>query len=112
MAVALPVIGVGNAFAMFTALNVILGVLPESQTGAGTAMTRTLQQLAASFGVAILGSILNNAYRAELADQLIALPAKLRDVAAGSVAGAAVGGKYLPPPPRRPFFFLALVAFH
>src|SRR6266849_5436547 len=98
MAVALPVIGVGNAFAMFTALNVILGLLPESQTGAGTAMTRTLQQLAASFGVAILGSILNNAYRAELADQLTELPARLRDVAAGSVAGASVVANHLPAP--------------
>ncbi len=36
MAVALPVIGVGSAFTSFTSLNVILGILPESQTGAGT----------------------------------------------------------------------------
>ncbi len=98
MAVALPVIGVGNAFAMFTALNVILGLLPESQTGAGTAMTRTLQQLAASFGVAILGSILNNAYRAELAEQLTGLPYRLRDVAEGSVAGASLIASHLPAP--------------
>jgi len=98
MAIALPVIGVGNAFAMFTALNVILGVLPESQTGAGSALTRTLQQLAASFGVAILGSILNNAYRAELADQLTALPDRMRDMAEGSVAGATLIAGGLPGP--------------
>jgi MFS family permease len=98
MAIALPVIGVGNAFAMFTSLNVILGVLPESQTGAGTALTRTLQQLAASFGVAILGSILNNGYRAELTDQLTALPARLKDVAEGSVAGASLIAGHLPAP--------------
>ena len=111
MAVALPVIGVGNAFAMFTALNVILGVLPESQTGAGTAMTRTLQQLAASFGVAILGSILNNAYRAELADQLTALPVRLRDVAAGSVAGASAVATNLPAPLGTHFLFAAHDAY-
>jgi DHA2 family multidrug resistance protein-like MFS transporter len=98
MAIALPVIGVGNAFAMFTALNVILGVLPESQTGAGTALTRTLQQLAASFGVAILGSILNNAYRAELAEQLTGLPDRLRDAAQGSVAGATLIAGHMPAP--------------
>jgi DHA2 family multidrug resistance protein-like MFS transporter len=97
MAVALPVIGVGNAFAMFTSLNVILGVLPESQTGAGTALTRTLQQLAASFGVAILGSILNNAYRAELAEHLAGLPDRMREVAEGSVAGAGLIAAGLPP---------------
>ncbi len=98
MAVALPVIGVGNAFAMFTSLNVILGILPEAQTGAGSALTRTLQQLAASFGVAILGSILNNAYRAELAQQLTGLPGRLRDVAEGSVAGATLIAHGLPAP--------------
>ena len=96
MAVALPVIGVGNAFAMFTSLNVILGILPKAQTGAGSALTRTLQQLAASFGVAILGNILNNVYRAELAQQLTGLPDRLRDVTEGSVAGAAVIANHLP----------------
>src|SRR6266704_1355740 len=98
MAVALPVIGVGSAFTSFTSLNVILGILPESQTGAGTALTRTLQQLAASLGVAILGSILNNGYRAELADRLTALSARLWDVAEGSVAGATLIAGGLPAP--------------
>jgi len=98
IAVALPVIGVGNAFTMFTSLNVILGILPESETGAGTALTRTLQQLAASFGVAILGSVLNNAYRAELAGHLTGLPARLKDVAEGSVAGATLIAGGLPTP--------------
>jgi len=98
MAVALPVIGVGNAFAMFTSLNVILGILPKAQTGAGSALTRILQQLAASFGVAILGNILNNTYRAELAEQLTGLPDRMRDVTEGSVAGAAVIASHLPAP--------------
>jgi len=98
MAIALPVIGVGNAFAMFTSLNVILGILPEVQTGAGSALTRTLSQLAASFGVAILGNILNNAYRAELADQLTVLSDRLRSVAEGSVAGATLIAGSFPTP--------------
>ena len=98
MLVALPIIGVGNAFAMFTALNVILDVLPASQTGAGTALTRTLGQVGSSFGVAIMGSILNTAYRAELAGHLTAFPARLRDVAEGSVAGAALIASHLPTP--------------
>jgi EmrB/QacA subfamily drug resistance transporter len=98
IAVALPVIGVGNAFAMFTSLNVILGILPEEQTGAGSALTRTLQQLAASFGVAILGSILSNAYRAKLVEHLIGLPDRLRDVAEGSVAGASLIAGHMPGP--------------
>jgi hypothetical protein len=98
ISVALPVIGVGNAFAMFTSLNVILGILPEEQTGAGSALTRTLQQLAASFGVAILGSILSNAYRAKLVEPLIGLPDRLRDVAEGSVAGATLIASHMSGP--------------
>jgi len=100
LAVALPLIGVGNAFTMFTSLNVILGILPESHTGAGTGLTRTLQQLAASLGVAILGSVLNSGYRAELANQLTALPGRLKDVAEGSVAGATLIAGGLPDPLR------------
>ena len=97
-AAALPLIGVGNAFAMFTSLNVILGILPEAQTGAGSALTRTLQQLAASFGVATLGSILNNAYRVVLAEHLTGLPSRLKDLAEGSVAGATLIAGHLPAP--------------
>jgi DHA2 family multidrug resistance protein-like MFS transporter len=105
MLVALPVIGVGNAFAMFTALNVILDVLPASQTGAGTALMRTLGQIGSSFGVAIMGSILNTAYRAELAGHLNALPARLQAVAEGSVAGAALIAGHLPASLGTPMLF-------
>jgi EmrB/QacA subfamily drug resistance transporter len=94
--VPLPVIGVGNAFATFTALNVILDVLPASQTGAGTALTRTVGQVGASLGVAIMGSLLSAAYRAELTSHLTGLPAQLRGIAEGSVAGAAVIASQLP----------------
>jgi MFS transporter, DHA2 family, multidrug resistance protein len=96
--IALPVIGVGNAFAMFTALNVILDVLPETQAGAGTALTRTVGQIGSSLGVAILGSLLNGAYRAELTGHLTGLPAQLKDVAEGSVAGAALIAGHLSAP--------------
>ncbi|HLQ62624.1 MAG TPA: MFS transporter, partial [Candidatus Acidoferrales bacterium] len=96
MAVALPVIGIGQAFAMFTALNVIIDVLPASQTGAGSALTKSIQQIASAFGVAIMGSLLNNAYRAELAGHLTGLPARLKDVAEGSVAGATIVAGHLP----------------
>jgi EmrB/QacA subfamily drug resistance transporter len=92
----LPVIGVGNAFALFTAINVILDILPPTQTGAGSALTRTVQLIGSSFGVAVMGSLLNGAYRAELAGHLTGLPTRLRDVAEGSVAGAALVAGHLP----------------
>jgi len=111
MAVALPLIGVGNAFTTFTSLNVILSVLPESNTGAGIALTRTLQQLAASLGGAILGRVLSSGYRSQLADQLPALPGSLKDVAEGSVAGATLIAGGLPAPLQTALFHAAQDAY-
>ncbi len=96
VATALAVIGLGLGIALPATLDVILGTLPPAQTGAGTALTRALQQIAASFGVAILGSILNNVYQNNLGPRVAALPASVRDVAQGSVAGAAAVAGHLP----------------
>ena len=97
VAAALAVIGIGIGIALPTTLDIILGTLPPSQTGAGSALTRALQQIAATFGVAILGSILNNAYQAQITPHLAALPAAARDLALGSIAGAHAVAAHLPP---------------
>jgi EmrB/QacA subfamily drug resistance transporter len=96
--VALPVVGIGNALALFTAFNVILEVVPKSQMAAGTALSRTLQQVGSLFGVAVMGSLLNSAYRTEMAGHLAGLPAQVVDIAQGSVAGATVVASQMPAP--------------
>jgi len=108
---ALPVIGVGNAFALFTAFNVILEVLPGSQAGAGSGLTKTLGQLGSLFGVAIMGSLLNGAYRAQLAEHITRLPDQLQGVAEGSVAGAALIASHLPAPLGSPLHLAAYDAY-
>ncbi len=97
VALALAVVGAGIGIALPTTLDIILGVLPPEQTGAGSALTRALQQIAASFGVAILGSVLNNVYQSTLAPHVAGLPAAGRDLAQGSIAGAAAVAAHLPP---------------
>ena len=96
VAAALAVIGIGLGIALPTTLDIIIGTLPPAQTGAGTALTRALQQVAASFGVAILGSILNNVYQGNLGPSVAALAAPVRDSAQGSIAGAAAVAAHLP----------------
>jgi len=108
---ALVVIGFGMGIAFPTALDTVLGTLPPAQTGVGTALTRMLQQVAASFGVAILGSILNSRYRDSLAPQLAGLPAAARDAARGSIAGAAAVASHLPPAVAGPLRLAAHVAY-
>ncbi len=88
LAVAITVIGFGIGIALPTSLDVILGTLPPGQTGAGSALTRALQQVAATFGVAILGSILNSTYQGQIGSHLAALPGAAREAALNSLAGA------------------------
>jgi DHA2 family multidrug resistance protein-like MFS transporter len=98
VAVALAVMGFSIAMTMIPALDAILGSLPEGETGGGSALTRTLQNVGASLGVAIMGSILNNVYQANLSGQLVGLPAKVRSAAQSSVAVAAAVAQHLPSP--------------
>lgn len=102
VATALTVIGLGMGFAMPAALDAVMSVLPPGQTGAGSALTRSLQQIGASFGVAILGSILNDVYRADLGDHLAGLPGPVRDAAQGGVAVAVAVAGRLPAGVGRP----------
>jgi hypothetical protein len=96
IAAVMVVIGLGIGIALPTSLDVILGTIPPAQTGAGSALTRALQQIAATFGVAILGSILNGAYQAQTAPHLAGLPSAARGAALSSLAGAHAVAAHLP----------------
>ena len=98
VAAALAVIGLSIAFTMIPSLDAILGSLPAGETGAGSALTRTLQNIGSSFGVAIMGSILNGAYQAGLVGHLTGLPAQVQTAAQSSVAVAAAIARHLPSP--------------
>ena len=100
VATALALIGIGIGIALPTTLDIILATLPPTQTGAGSALTRALQQIAATFGVAILGSILNNVYQGQLGPHVAAIPAAAREVALSSLAGAHAVATHLPTPAR------------
>jgi MFS transporter, DHA2 family, multidrug resistance protein len=96
--IALAVIGLTIAFTMIPALDAILGALPAGQTGAGSALTRAIQNVGASFGVAVMGSVLNSAYQTHLSGQLADFPAAVRSAAETSVAVAAAAARHLPAP--------------
>jgi Na+/melibiose symporter-like transporter len=98
VAVSLAIIGISIAFTMVPALDAILGSLPSGETGAGSALTRTLQNIGSSFGVAIMGSILNAAYKTQLSTQLAGLPSQVQSAAESSVAVAAALAQHIPGP--------------
>ena len=88
IAAAEAVIGLGLGLALPTAADAILGALPTAETGRGMALTRTLQFIGMSLGVAILGTVLNGAFRSGLAGHLGGLSAQARAVVEQNVAGA------------------------
>jgi DHA2 family multidrug resistance protein-like MFS transporter len=96
VAAALIVGGLGVGLAMPPAVDAMLGTLPRTQTGSGMGLAGTVRQVAAAFGVAILGSILNSGYRGRLSGQLTGLPAHVQTVVSGSVAAAAAVAHHLP----------------
>ncbi len=98
VAISLAVIGLSIALTMIPALDAILGSLPAGETGAGSALTRTLQNIGSSFGVAIMGSILNGAYQSHISGQVAGLPAQVQAAAQSSVAVAAAVARHLPSP--------------
>ena len=98
VALALGMIGISIAFAMIPSLDAILATLPAGETGAGSALTRAIQNVAASFGVAVMGSLLNSQYQSHLLPHLAGLPANVQTAAQASVAVAAAVAHRLPAP--------------
>jgi len=63
-----------------------MSVVPPEHGGAGSAITNTARQVAVALGVAVLGSILAQAYRARLWPYLSVLPRAARYTATQSIA--------------------------
>ncbi len=111
VAVALAVAGFGMGLAMPPAVDALLQSLPADRTGSGTALQRAVQQVGASFGVAVMGSILNSVYRADMAPHLAGLPGAVSSAAESSVAGAFAVAARLPAPVAQPLLRAARDAY-
>jgi hypothetical protein len=62
-----------------------MSVVPREKAGAGAAVNNSVRQVGGALGVAILGSILTAAYRADLGGTLDGLPAAVRHQASESI---------------------------
>jgi predicted MFS family arabinose efflux permease len=84
----LAVGGAGTGLALPPALNAALGRLTRERSGSGSALVQAVRQIGGTFGVAVLGSILNSAYRGRL--DLAGLPAQAADAVRDNVAAGVV----------------------
>jgi Na+/melibiose symporter-like transporter len=78
--------GAGMGVLMPAATEGVMSVVPRERGGAGSAITNTSRQVAVALGVAVLGSVLAQAYRARLAPDLLVLPPDARAAATVSIA--------------------------
>jgi DHA2 family multidrug resistance protein-like MFS transporter len=79
------VYGFGLGLALPTVMDAALGSLPKDAEGVGSAVNQSIRTVGGSFGAAILGSVLNSAYRGQL--DLGGLPAAAADATRDSVFG-------------------------
>jgi EmrB/QacA subfamily drug resistance transporter len=81
------VAGLGLGTAMPAAMNSAIGALTAERSGSGTALITAMRQVGATIGVAVLGTVINDAYRGQL--HLTGLPSAAASAVRSSI-GAAV----------------------
>ncbi|RIQ26090.1 MFS transporter [Jiangella rhizosphaerae] len=105
------VMGFGMAFAMGPATESVMGAVPRAKAGVGSAVNDTVRQVGGALGVAVLISVLNSVYAAQVDDAAAQLPAEAAHAAEDSIQGAyAVAGE-LPAEPATALVHAANTAF-
>lgn len=80
--------GAGMAFAGGPATTAITSALPREKQGIASSTNDTSRELGSALGIAVLGSVLNGVYRADLAPHLSGAPAAAAEAATSSIAVA------------------------
>ncbi|MDF2749912.1 MAG: major facilitator superfamily 1, partial [Gaiellaceae bacterium] len=89
--------GAGMALAGAPATTAIVASLPRSKQGVASAVNDVSRELGGALGIAVLGSLMNGVYRAEMADSTGSVPVGVAERARGSLAAAQQIGEQLGP---------------
>jgi EmrB/QacA subfamily drug resistance transporter len=98
LVIGLMIVSLGMGLAMAPATESVMGSLPPSKAGVGSAMNDTTRQVGAALGVAVIGSAFATSYRPGIASRLSALhaPPGVVRIARDSVGGAVQAASRLP----------------
>jgi MFS family permease len=88
IAVGLGLFGLGAGLGMPAMTDTVMAAVPERDAGVGSALNDVSRQLGGALGIAVIGSVVNDAYRSNLADRAGALEPAVVD-AAGEGIGVA-----------------------
>ncbi|MBL7258420.1 DHA2 family efflux MFS transporter permease subunit [Paractinoplanes lichenicola] len=89
IAVWITLTGLGLGLTMPPALNAAIGALTPARAGIGNALLQALRQVGGAVGVAVLGTVLNSAYRSHVPGSA---PAAVRESVTSGVSVAAQTG--------------------
>jgi len=84
----LIVLGVGVGLAMSPSTTAITASLPEDKQGVASALNDTVREMGGAIGIALVGSILNAQYRANITATTDTLPPELAEPAKEGIGGA------------------------
>jgi predicted MFS family arabinose efflux permease len=93
----LGLFGLGAGLGMPAMTDTVMAAVPERDAGVGSALNDVSRQLGGALGVAITGSVVNDAYRSNLADAVADLDPGVRDAASEGVGVASRIASTLPP---------------
>jgi MFS transporter, DHA2 family, multidrug resistance protein len=85
---ALALLGAGMAITVAPATGEIMTSVPMSKAGVGSAVNDTTRELGGAFGIALMGTIANTAYRSSIDLEGVRLPAGSRAAAEESIGAA------------------------
>ncbi|MEV5893521.1 hypothetical protein [Nonomuraea fuscirosea] len=80
--------GIGMGLAMTPSTEAITGSLPREKQGVASALNDITREFGTALGVALLGALLANGYRAAIDDRLAGIPQGAADTARQGVANA------------------------
>jgi EmrB/QacA subfamily drug resistance transporter len=89
----IAIAGLGLGLAMPPAMNVALSQLSAERSGSGSAVISAMRQVGATIGVAILGTLISNAYTAAVPAD--GLPTAMASLARSSVVGGITAARLL-----------------
>lgn len=87
--------GAGMALAGAPATTAIVASLPPEKQGVASAVNDVSRELGGALGIAVLGSVLNDAYRTGISEPTAALPPDVAEAATSSLAAALQIGESL-----------------
>jgi EmrB/QacA subfamily drug resistance transporter len=106
-------LSLGMGLMMAPATESVMGALPPSKAGVGSAMNDTTRQMGGALGVAVIGSVFSTVYRSSVTSRLapMQLPSQAVAAAKDSVGGALQAAGQLPEAVRGAFVSAAQTQF-